>query len=168
MLARQVLENASRTGTFTALLLLLRLPPAPVTAGGSEARARFSDLVVKCLIKLTRTLGASLAGLDVSEAKPLQLPVCCARLLWPGRLACCLAGDGACVLHLAVRPPQVLLTIHGYFMTLSVDEIKRRSQEDDRPLRMVKTVLYELTKARLAVRWSPTSNACVSRHPCSR
>ena len=41
----------------------------------------------------------------------------------------------------------MLLTIHGYFMTLSVDEIKRRGQDDDRPLRMVKTVLYELTKA---------------------
>jgi cytoskeleton-associated protein 5 len=107
LLMLKVLENANRTSTFVALLLMLRKPPASLVAGDVERRVRFSDLVVKCLIKLTRTLGASLAGLDVSE---------------------------------------VLLTIHSFFMVLGVEEIRRRGAEDDRPLRMVKTVLYELTK----------------------
>jgi cytoskeleton-associated protein 5 len=107
LLMLKVLENANRTSTFVALLLMLRKPPASLSAGDVERRVRFSDLVVKCLIKLTRTLGASLAGLDVSE---------------------------------------VLLTIHSFFMVLGVEEIRRRGAEDDRPLRMVKTVLYELTK----------------------
>ncbi len=107
LLMLKVLENANRTSTFVALLLMLRKPPAALASSDVDRRVRFSDLVVKCLIKLTRTLGASLAGLDVSE---------------------------------------VLLTIHSFFMVLGVEEIRRRGAEDDRPLRMVKTVLYELTK----------------------
>ena len=109
VLMLRILEHASRTASFVALLLMLRQPPA-VLAGpaAAERRVRFFDLAVKCLIKLTKTLGQSLAGLDVSE---------------------------------------VLLTIHSFFMLLGVDEIRRRGAEDDRPLRMVKTVLYELTKA---------------------
>ena len=107
LLMLKILENANRTSTFVALLLMLRKAPAALVASDAERRVRFSDLVVKCLIKLTRTLGGSLAGLDVSE---------------------------------------VLLTIHSFFMVLGVDEIRRRGADDDRPLRMVKTVLYELTK----------------------
>ena len=109
VLMLRILEHASRTASFVALLLMLRQPPA-VLAGpaGAERRVRFFDLAVKCLIKLTKTLSQSLVGLDVSE---------------------------------------VLLTIHSFFMVLGVDEIRRRGAEDDRPLRMVKTVLYELTKA---------------------
>ena len=71
----QVLENASRTATFTALLLLLRLSPPGMPRQDIERRSRFCDLVVKCLIKLTRTLGSSLQGLDVSEAS--HPPRCC-------------------------------------------------------------------------------------------
>jgi cytoskeleton-associated protein 5 len=37
----------------------------------------------------------------------------------------------------------LLLSIHQFFMGLGVDEIRRRGQEDDKPLRMVKTVLHE-------------------------
>jgi len=107
VLMLKVLENASRTSSFTALLLMLRTPPGALAAADGERRVRFFDLVVKCLIKLTRTLSVSLAGLDVSE---------------------------------------VLLTVHSFFMVLGVEEIRRRGAEDDRPLRMVKTVLYELTK----------------------
>lgn len=107
LLMLKILENANRTSSFVALLFMLRKPPAVLLAPDAERRVRFSDLVVKCLIKLTRTLGGSLAGLDISE---------------------------------------VLLTIHSFFMVLGVDEIRRRGADDDRPLRMVKTVLYELTK----------------------
>jgi len=109
VLMLRILEHASRTASFVALLLMLRQPPAGLTgSAAAERRVRFFDLAVKCLIKLTKTLSQSLAGLDVSE---------------------------------------VLLTIHSFFMLLGVDEIRRRGAEDDRPLRMVKTVLYELTKA---------------------
>jgi cytoskeleton-associated protein 5 len=109
VLMLRILEHASRTASFVALLLMLRQPPAALAGpAGAERRVRFFDLAVKCLIKLTKTLGQSLVGLDVSE---------------------------------------VLLTVHSFFMVLGVDEIRRRGAEDDRPLRMVKTVLYELTKA---------------------
>lgn len=40
----------------------------------------------------------------------------------------------------------LLLSIHGFFEALGVDEIRRRSQADDKPLRMVKTILHELCK----------------------
>ena len=41
---------------------------------------------------------------------------------------------------------ELLLGIHSFFMGLGVDEIRRRGAEDDKPLRMVKTVLHELCK----------------------
>lgn len=40
----------------------------------------------------------------------------------------------------------LLLAIHDFFERLGVDEIRRRSQADDKPLRMVKTILHELCK----------------------
>lgn len=40
----------------------------------------------------------------------------------------------------------LLLATHGFFESLGVDEIRRRSQADDKPLRMVKTILHELCK----------------------
>lgn len=40
----------------------------------------------------------------------------------------------------------LLLSIHGFFEALGVDEIRRRCQADDKPLRMVKTILHELCK----------------------
>lgn len=40
----------------------------------------------------------------------------------------------------------LLLAIHGFFEALGVDEIRRRSQADDKPLHMVKTILHELCK----------------------
>lgn len=40
----------------------------------------------------------------------------------------------------------LLLSIHAFFEALGVDEIRRRSHADDKPLRMVKTILHELCK----------------------
>lgn len=40
----------------------------------------------------------------------------------------------------------LLLNIHDFFLFLGVDEIRRRSGADDKPLRMVKTILHELCK----------------------
>ncbi len=42
----------------------------------------------------------------------------------------------------------LLLSIHGFFEALGVEEIRRRSHSDDKPLRMVKTILHELCKLR--------------------
>jgi hypothetical protein len=62
---------------------------------------------VKCLIKLTKALAATLRSVDVSA---------------------------------------LLLEVHDFFDSLGVDEIRRRGQADDKPLRMVKTILHEVTK----------------------
>lgn len=40
----------------------------------------------------------------------------------------------------------LLLSVHGFFEALGVEEIRRRSHADDKPLRMVKTILHELCK----------------------
>ena len=52
---------ARRTRTLCALLLLLRCPPASITAGSDDVQFKFADLVVKCLIKLTKALQTSLS-----------------------------------------------------------------------------------------------------------
>ncbi len=43
----------------------------------------------------------------------------------------------------------LLMSIHDYFMGLGVDEIRRRGADDDKPLRMVKTILHELCKLKV-------------------
>jgi hypothetical protein len=40
----------------------------------------------------------------------------------------------------------LLFCLHDFFLFLGVDEIRRRSSSDDKPLRMVKTILHELCK----------------------
>ena len=63
--------------------------------------------MVKCLIKLTKSLGQNLD---------------------------------------AVNLPTLLGDVHAFFHSLGVDEIRRRGQCDDKPLRMVKTILHEVCK----------------------
>lgn len=41
---------------------------------------------------------------------------------------------------------RLLFNIHDFFMYLGVDEIRKRSRSDDKPLRMVKTILFEVCK----------------------
>lgn len=106
VLMLKVLEHCPRTSSFRALLRLLRRAP-PAVAEDPALAAKFHDLVVKCLIKLTKALGATLA---------------------------------------AVHLPTLLADIHDFFHGLGVEEIRRRSQTDDKPLRMVKTILHEVTK----------------------
>lgn len=45
----------------------------------------------------------------------------------------------------------LLMSVHDYFMGLGVDEIRRRGAEDDKPLRMVKTILHELCKLKVCL-----------------
>lgn len=41
---------------------------------------------------------------------------------------------------------QLLCSIHEYFTDLGLEEIRRRGSTDDKPLRMMKTLLHELCK----------------------
>lgn len=49
-----------RTYSFLALVVLLRCPPEQLLQQGQDASVKFSDLVVKCLIKLTKALHSTL------------------------------------------------------------------------------------------------------------
>jgi len=42
------------------------------------------------------------------------------------------------------RPQAVLLSVHNFFDALGGEEIRKRGAREDKPLRMVKTVLHEL------------------------
>ena len=53
-----------RTYSFSALLVLLRYPPEGLHRQGPAAEIQFNDLVVKCLIKLTKALSTTM---DVSK-----------------------------------------------------------------------------------------------------
>ena len=47
-------------------------------------------------------------------------------------------------------PPQqidlhrLLLSVHGFFVALGAEEIRKRGSSEDKPLRMVKTLLHEV------------------------
>lgn len=49
----------------------------------------------------------------------------------------------------------LLFNIHDFFLYLGVDEIRKRSSSDDKPLRMVKTILHELCKMLVGGRGAP-------------
>lgn len=146
-------------------------PTAPVQQAQPGALTKFHDLVVKCLIKLTKGLQASqevregLKGVGLAVACRMGGQFGCAAL-HPG--ACgpaqqkhaCLLGRGTARGSAAARftrpcrrhPQQgvdlggLLFNIHDFFLFLGVDEIRKRSSSDDKPLRMVKTILHELCK----------------------
>ncbi|KAG0602469.1 hypothetical protein M758_10G016500 [Ceratodon purpureus] len=114
VLMLKILENADRTSAFIVLIYLLR----PVGSSKFAARQqgstviknqKFLDLVVKCLIKLTKVLGSTLLEVDLDR---------------------------------------ILQSIHEYFEELGMAEIRKRAGADDKPLRMVKTLLHELVKLR--------------------
>ncbi|KAJ7970482.1 protein MOR1 [Quillaja saponaria] len=115
VLMLKILDNADRTSSFVVLINLLRpLDPSrwPSPASNESFAARnqkFSDLVVKCLIKLTKVLQSTIYEVDLDR---------------------------------------ILQSIHLYLQDLGMEEIRRRAGADDKPLRMVKTVLHELVKLR--------------------
>ncbi|XP_044495170.1 protein MOR1 isoform X2 [Mangifera indica] len=115
VLMLKILDNADRTSSFVVLINLLRPLdpsrwPSPATNESFAARnQRFSDLVVKCLIKLTKVLQSTIYEVDLDR---------------------------------------ILQSIHVYLQELGMEEIRRRAGADDKPLRMVKTVLHELVKLR--------------------
>lgn len=115
VLMLKILENADRTSAFVVLIQLLRPLdfsrfPGPNSEESAVIRGqKFSDLVVKCLIKLTKVLSATIYEVDLDR---------------------------------------LLQSIHEYLQDLGMEEIRRRAGADDKPLRMVKTVLHELVKLR--------------------
>ena len=42
---------------------------------------------------------------------------------------------------------ELLMEVHAFLDCLGVDEVRQRGSQDDKPLRMVKTLLHELCKA---------------------
>ncbi|XP_020588721.1 protein MOR1 isoform X3 [Phalaenopsis equestris] len=115
VLMLKILDNAERTSSFVVLISLLRPLdpsrwPSPASTETLASRnQKFSDLVVKCLIKLTKVLQSTIYDVDLDR-----------------------------VLHI----------IHVYLQELGMEEIRKRAGADDKPLRMVKTVLHELVKLR--------------------
>ncbi|MCD7457741.1 Protein MICROTUBULE ORGANIZATION 1 [Datura stramonium] len=115
VLMLKILDNADRTSSFAVLINLLRPLdpsrwPSPATNESLVIRnQKFSDLVVKCLIKLTKVLQSTIYDVDLDR---------------------------------------ILQSIHIYLQELGMEEIRRRAGADDKPLRMVKTVLHELVKLR--------------------
>lgn len=115
VLMLKILDNADRTSSFVVLINLLRPldpsrwpSPAPSEMFANRNQ-KFSDLVVKCLIKLTKVLQSTIYDVDLDR---------------------------------------ILQSIHIYLQELGMEEIRRRAGADDKPLRMVKTVLHELVKLR--------------------
>ncbi|OAY83553.1 protein MOR1 isoform X1 [Ananas comosus] len=115
VLMLKILDNAERTSSFVVLINLLRPLdpsrwPSPASSESFATRnQKFSDLVVKCLIKLTKVLQSTIFEVDLDR---------------------------------------ILQSIHVYLQELGMEEIRRRAGADDKPLRMVKTVLHELVKLR--------------------
>lgn len=115
VLMLKILDNADRTSSFVVLINLLspldpsRWPSPASNESLSVRNQKFSDLVVKCLIKLTKVLQSTIYDVDLDR---------------------------------------ILQSIHLYLQDLGMEEIRRRAGADDKPLRMVKTVLHELVKLR--------------------
>ncbi|KAG1675584.1 hypothetical protein FOA52_014172 [Chlamydomonas sp. UWO 241] len=117
LLMMKCLENSNRTFVFGALIplllhphpRLLRLNPA------SKYEASWYEVVVKCTIKITKALQASIESVDLRA---------------------------------------LLLHIHQFFEALGPEELRRRAASEDKPVRMVKTTLHEVCKAKGRDVWS--------------
>lgn len=55
-----------------------------------------------------------------------------------------LATQPLCMQEIDIQ--QLLKVVHHYFMSLGVDEIRRRGVESEKSLRMVKTMVHELCR----------------------
>ena len=50
---------------------------------------------------------------------------------------------------------ELLMSVHAFLDRLGVDEVRQRGAQDDKPLRMVKTLLHELCKGLVGSRALP-------------
>ncbi|XP_042752685.1 protein MOR1 [Lactuca sativa] len=109
VLVLKILDTAERTLSFVILISLLKPQGDPSNESFATRSINFSELVVKCLIKLTKALENTIDDVNIDR---------------------------------------ILQSIHVYLEELGVEEIRRRAGTEERPFRMVKTLLYELVKLR--------------------
>ncbi|KAJ1403126.1 TOG domain [Sesbania bispinosa] len=184
VLMLKILDNADRTSSFVVLINLLRpLDPSrwPSPASNESFASRnqkFSDLVVKCLIKLTKLLVCVYDIYSAFKEMNEQFTIIAANCFLiivsaPVRTSHISAPfthplflvvssefhphhplfnpHGMVVLQSTIYDvdlDRILQSIHLYLQDLGMEEIRRRAGADDKPLRMVKTVLHELVKLR--------------------
>ncbi|WIA20535.1 hypothetical protein OEZ85_004930 [Tetradesmus obliquus] len=119
VLMLKILENSNRNFTFSALLaLLLDVPPELAAAAG----------------------GGSGDGQQQQQSA--------LAMRWADLVVKCLIKSTKALPQViqTMDLRALLLSLHGFFEALGVEEIRRRSNADDKPLRMVKTILHELCK----------------------
>ncbi|KAI3709297.1 hypothetical protein L2E82_39057 [Cichorium intybus] len=105
VLVLKILDNAEKTSSFVVLINLLK----PSNESFASRNSKFSKLVVKCLIKLTKVLENTIYEVNLDR---------------------------------------ILQSIHAYLQELGLEELRKRAGVDDKPLRMVKTLIHELVKLR--------------------
>mmetsp|Transcript_32431 Transcript_32431/g.69983 ORF Transcript_32431/g.69983 Transcript_32431/m.69983 type:complete len:480 (-) Transcript_32431:963-2402(-) len=105
VLMLKILENANRTSTFLSLLWLLGEGGGD---GDKSLRTKFSDLSIKCTIKMVKNLSAS-----IEEGLNLEA---------------------------------IMNAVNEFLGSLEKPAMRERLAQDDKPLRMVKTILHELCK----------------------
>ncbi|KAF5944443.1 hypothetical protein HYC85_018520 [Camellia sinensis] len=187
-------DNAERTSSFVVLINLLRpldpsrWPSPALNESFASRNQKFSDLVVKCLIKLTKNYLIYGSCVRVSNGRQVVCIIFSSSWNWAGGVEGRKGGkeigvDGLpnfdnyfylCQLCFPVLQvlqstiyevdlDRILQSIHIYLQELGMEEIRRRNDTDppkhstsmtptpgadDKPLRMVKTVLHELVKLR--------------------
>ena len=104
VLMLKMLENGNRTSTFLALVWLLGEGANDVPL---QQNSKFTDLVIKCLIKQTKHFNSSIESINLEG---------------------------------------VMASIHSFLCSLDTGSVRNRLLEDEKPLRMVKTILHELCK----------------------
>jgi len=107
VLALKVLENAKPDYSFSILLSFLRQPRSSFMGKPISDPKAHSDLVIRCLIKLTKGLPSYIHILDKES---------------------------------------LLLSIHAFLLSSSVKGSAESDDNGDQPLRMVKTILFVMTK----------------------
>ncbi|GMH42322.1 hypothetical protein BSKO_10241 [Bryopsis sp. KO-2023] len=113
VLVLRMLEMCNKNALFSVLLELLRNLPTQIQGSSLAIQDKFLNLVIKCLIKMTKSMGSLL--MEGSEQEEIDIRE--------------LMGD-----------------IHLYFTALGADEIRKRGEEEDKPLKMVKTILHEICR----------------------
>lgn len=152
-----------REAVIGALLELLEYE-----ASNAEEQSKFKDLTVKCLIKVTKSLDDDIKTDRVTRGL-VTVSVCCAPV--PTHCLCEASSLSTTwkesLLHRQVAAPinpeplrspyrgvlptlqaldlnRILLAIHGYFSSMTSQEIKARGLQEDKPLRMAKTLLHKI------------------------
>lgn len=67
VLMLKILEMSHLNFVIGVLVFLLRSPPPAIIQGPADRQNRFFNLVVKCLIKTTKRMGAMLESENVNE-----------------------------------------------------------------------------------------------------